>query len=151
MGELFVKADSTQRIKPRSCPQMLNVTAGAVTREIQRVYLFQASRSNGFRGLARLCGPRIVSGPLHNTSESTSVATELISRDSSPYPLLQMLTAREIMVAQMVSQGLPNKKIASHLSITVGTTKTHLHHIYQKLNCTGRVNLAIYMQKTNGL
>lgn len=67
-----------------------------------------------------------------------------------PHALSQVLTAREVMVAHMVSQGLPNKKIASQLSITVGTTKTHLHHIYQKLNCTGRVGLAIYVQKTIG-
>ena len=75
------------------------------------------------------------------------MATEIIPRSGKPHTLLHVLTAREIMVAHMVSQGLPNKKIASQLSITVGTTKTHLHHIYQKLNCAGRVGLAIQMQK----
>lgn len=83
-------------------------------------------------------------------TESTSVVIQAIPQDTIPQPLSQMLTAREIMVAQMVGQGLPNKKIAHALSITVGTTKTHLHHIYQKLHCAGRVGLALQMQTMNG-
>ena len=94
--------------------------------------------------------PRIDCDPWHNTPESTPVVTEPIPQGRTPHTLSQVLTAREIMVAHMVSQGLPNKKIASHLSITVGTTKTHLHHIYQKLNCSGRLGLVIQIQKNGG-
>ena len=100
-----------------------------------------------------------------DTPESIALATERVSVDSSRIhlypsinghghgerPMSQVLTAREIMVAQMVSQGLPNKKIATQLAISVGTTKTHLHHIYQKLNCAGRLGLAIHMQKNGWL
>lgn len=56
------------------------------------------------------------------------------------------LTPRELMVARMVTQGLPNKKIASKLFISEGTAKLHLHHIYQKLNCPGRMSLQRLMQ-----
>ena len=56
------------------------------------------------------------------------------------------LTPRELMVARMVTQGLPNKKIASQLFISEGTAKLHLHHIYQKLQCPGRMSLQRYMQ-----
>lgn len=61
-------------------------------------------------------------------------------------PLWHVLTTREMMVARLVCEGLPNKKIAQHLLITEGTTKLHLHHIYQKLNCPGRMALALCMQ-----
>jgi DNA-binding NarL/FixJ family response regulator len=50
----------------------------------------------------------------------------------------------------MVTEGLPNKKIASKLFISEGTAKLHLHHIYQKLHCPGRMSLQRYMQD-NGL
>ncbi|WP_233254822.1 response regulator transcription factor [Limnohabitans sp. T6-5] len=58
-----------------------------------------------------------------------------------------LLTPREMMVARMVTEGWPNKKIASKLFISEGTAKLHLHHIYQKLNCPGRMSLQRYMQE----
>lgn len=61
-----------------------------------------------------------------------------------------LLTPRELMVARMVTEGWPNKKIAIKLYISEGTAKLHLHHIYQKLHCPGRMSLQRYMQD-NGL
>jgi len=58
-----------------------------------------------------------------------------------------VLTPRELMVARMVTEGLPNKKIATKLFISEGTAKLHLHHIYQKLNCPGRMSLQRFMQE----
>ena len=58
-----------------------------------------------------------------------------------------LLTPRELMVARMVTEGWPNKKIATKLFISEGTAKLHLHHIYQKLNCPGRMSLQRYMQE----
>ncbi len=57
------------------------------------------------------------------------------------------LTPRELTVARMVTEGWPNKKIASKLFISEGTAKLHLHHIYQKLNCPGRMSLQRHMQE----
>ena len=61
-------------------------------------------------------------------------------------PLEEQLTARELGVAQLVLEGLSNKRIALRLNITEGTTKLHLHHIYQKLQCPGRMALMIYLR-----
>ena len=58
-----------------------------------------------------------------------------------------LLTPRELTVARMVTEGWPNKKIASKLYISEGTAKLHLHHIYQKLSCPGRMSLQRYMQE----
>ena len=76
--------------------------------------------------------------------------THLLDKKTIHASLPEVLTAREMVVAKMVSEGLPNKKIAQNLYITEGTTKLHLHHIYQKLNCPGRVALALHIQ-SNGL
>ena len=71
----------------------------------------------------------------------------LMAQQKHRQQTVQRLTPREVDVARMVTEGWPNKKIASKLSISVGTAKLHLHHIYQKLNCPGRMALMLYMQQ----
>jgi DNA-binding NarL/FixJ family response regulator len=58
-----------------------------------------------------------------------------------------LLTPRELTIARMVTEGLPNKKIATKLFISEGTAKLHLHHVYQKLSCPGRMSLQRFMQE----
>lgn len=74
----------------------------------------------------------------------------LLEQQKTKAQASSVLTPREMMVARMVTEGWPNKKIASKLFISEGTAKLHLHHIYQKLNCPGRMSLQRYMQD-NGL
>jgi two-component system nitrate/nitrite response regulator NarL len=74
----------------------------------------------------------------------------LLEQKKSKTQASSVLTPRELMVARMVTEGWPNKKIASKLFISEGTAKLHLHHIYQKLHCPGRMSLQRYMQE-NGL
>lgn len=71
----------------------------------------------------------------------------LLDRQQGREQVSRLLTPREVDVARMVTEGWPNKKIASMLSISEGTAKLHLHHIYQKLNCPGRMALMLYMQR----
>ena len=52
------------------------------------------------------------------------------------------LTDRERQIVRMVSEGLSNKEIGRRLNITDGTTKVHLHHIFQKLDVGNRTALA---------
>ena len=56
----------------------------------------------------------------------------------------EALTPREIELVKLVAAGLRNKEIAAKLSITEGTVKLHLHHIYRKLKVQSRVELALY-------
>ena len=74
----------------------------------------------------------------------------LLEQQKTKAQAASVFTPREMMVARMVTEGWPNKKIASKLFISEGTAKLHLHHIYQKLNCPGRMSLQRYMQD-NGL
>ena len=76
--------------------------------------------------------------------------TLLLAQQKSKTQASHVLTPREVDVARMVTEGWPNKKIATKLSISEGTAKLHLHHIYQKLNCPGRMALMLYM-KNRGL
>ena len=41
---------------------------------------------------------------------------------------------------------LDNLEIATRLSISVGTVKIHLHHVYEKLQLRGRHDLQVYLR-----
>jgi len=51
-----------------------------------------------------------------------------------------MLTARETELLRRLGHGLSNREIADQMSITVGTTKGHLHRIFRKLNVRNRTS-----------
>jgi DNA-binding NarL/FixJ family response regulator len=54
------------------------------------------------------------------------------------------LTAREMQIVDLVSQGMQNKKIAERLSITHTTVRHHLTSIFEKLSITNRMELMRY-------
>jgi DNA-binding NarL/FixJ family response regulator len=64
---------------------------------------------------------------------------------------VRRLTPREINIAQLVSRGLCNKKIARELDLSEGTVKMHLHHIYEKLRLGGRKQLALSITGSSGI
>jgi len=70
----------------------------------------------------------------------------LVRRETIARAMTETLTPREMQVARMISDGLPCKTVAHRLSISEGTAKLHLHHVYEKLQLDGRVALVRYMQ-----
>lgn len=58
-----------------------------------------------------------------------------------------VLTEREREILACAAAGRGNKDIADRLCVSPDTVKTHLHHIYQKLGVTGRVEAILaYLQ-----
>jgi len=57
------------------------------------------------------------------------------------------LTPRETEIVRVVVQGLRNRAVAERLSISEGTVKIHLHHIYEKLGIDGRLELVLWAQE----
>jgi DNA-binding CsgD family transcriptional regulator len=53
-------------------------------------------------------------------------------------PRPAQLTERERDVLELVSQGLTNREVAARLFISSGTVRTHLEHIYEKLDVRTR-------------
>ena len=49
-----------------------------------------------------------------------------------------LLTARELEVLRMCADGLPSAAIAENLFVSVPTVKTHLQHVYAKLEVSDR-------------
>ena len=57
---------------------------------------------------------------------------------------LPNLTRREIEVLRFLSEGFPDKAIASRLGISQRTVKNHVHNILEKLQLQNRVQAAAY-------
>lgn len=77
---------------------------------------------------------------------ASDTVDRLLQRQAANDQRFQRLTPREIEVARLVAQGLPNKVVAEKLAITEGTVKLHVHHVYGKLGVDGRMALVRYLQ-----
>ena len=73
-------------------------------------------------------------GQEHFTGHMTSNAQSKSSLSSTSQPLSQ----RELDILRLVAAGFSNQEIAARLVISVGTTKKHLEHIYEKLDAHSR-------------
>ena len=63
---------------------------------------------------------------------------------------LPRLTPREREIVRLVCRGMRNKEIAETLSITPGTVKVHLMHIFEKASVTDRFELAAHGRRLLG-
>lgn len=64
--------------------------------------------------------------------------------------LIEPLSERELEVLRMVAQGASNQTIADRLIVSLGTVKSHVHHIQGKLGTRSRVAL-VQRAKDSGL
>jgi len=51
------------------------------------------------------------------------------------------LTPRQLEILELILQGYSNKEIAQKLFISNNTVKTHIHHLYEKLNVKNRMEI----------
>jgi DNA-binding NarL/FixJ family response regulator len=55
------------------------------------------------------------------------------------------LAKREVEVAQLIAEGLSNKRIGAKLFISEATVATHVRNIMNKLGCNSRAQIAGWM------
>ena len=85
----------------------------------------------------------------------TSEIARLVVRTFADTPTIptsedtEKLSERELEILALVAEGCPNKQIASRLSISSGTVRTHLVHIYEKLHVHCRTEAAAKYLRTN--
>jgi DNA-binding NarL/FixJ family response regulator len=77
--------------------------------------------------------------------EGVDLSERLAHRREVEADLSAFLTPRELEILGLAAAGLDNDEIADRLAISVGTTKIHLHHVYDKLKLNGRRELQQYL------
>jgi DNA-binding NarL/FixJ family response regulator len=77
--------------------------------------------------------------------EGVDLSERLAHRREVETELSAFLTPRELEILGLAAAGLDNDEIADRLAISVGTTKIHLHHVYDKLKLNGRRELQQYL------
>jgi LuxR family maltose regulon positive regulatory protein len=72
---------------------------------------------------------------------------EMLGADDAPRPVTvpgtgETLTPREVEVLRQIAQGVSNRTIAERLVIAESTVKTHIYHIFAKLDVSTRTEAA---------
>ncbi len=87
---------------------------------------------------------------IYRSSSSGTALSDVIDRrkemapvSEQSHPLLEPLTDRELDVLQQMALGRRNFEIASLLSISEGTVKTHIHRILQKFQVEDRTQAVV--------
>jgi DNA-binding NarL/FixJ family response regulator len=79
---------------------------------------------------------------------SPSIAEHIIRRSVGVHPgprtMLDKLSDREIEVLELIGHGLPTRRIAHHLQLSVKTIETHRERLKQKLDLPDGAALARY-------
>jgi LuxR family maltose regulon positive regulatory protein len=115
--------------------------------QLERV--LQLAEPDGFRRLFTHGGPRVRellvdqldAGTAYwsTVSEALKVTSDLPGEGSLPPPtLVEPLSERELTVLRYLQGALSNLEIASDLSLSVNTVKTHVRSIYRKLHAAHR-------------
>ncbi|WP_433546995.1 response regulator [Streptomyces sp. CA-294286] len=92
-------------------------------------------------------------GALLSSSATRQLIREFVRRPALPSgdtKELRTLTGRELDVFRLLVQGYGNAEIAEKLTLGESTIKSHVQHLYRKLNVRDRVQLVIYAYE-NGL
>lgn len=76
-------------------------------------------------------------------SNSKTVSIRAIVSEYHLYLQEHPLTKRELEILALIVQGDTNSEIADKLYLTVGTVKTHLRNIFNKLNVSDRTQAAV--------
>jgi len=91
-----------------------------------------------------LVSPGIAAALISRVSELKKLVAELNGfKDLNFNSLYAELTERECEVLNLIEQGLSNQKIATALTIELGTVKNHVHNILDKLDVRTRKHAAI--------
>jgi LuxR family maltose regulon positive regulatory protein len=78
---------------------------------------------------------------------SSTRPKSIVYEDMQEVELVEPLSSREIEVLKMIATGATNQVIAERFVITIGTVKSHIHHIFNKLNARTRTEAVAQARK----
>lgn len=80
---------------------------------------------------------RLLTSNIEGSSRNTVSNKTVLTNDER----LDILTNREREIAQLIMQGYTRKEICQQLNISINTLKTHIRHIYKKLDVSSKESL----------
>lgn len=116
------------------------------TRDVPEAELVRAFRA-GAKGFVKKTSPlpvllealrRVKNGETFLEESASPTLRQWTVRRNVP-----RLTPREREIIDLVSQGMKNREIAERLTITPGTVKVHLMHVFEKTGARDRYELAV--------
>lgn len=78
-----------------------------------------------------------------NSAVSARLLRRMAERGGQAAPTLEILTARERQVLELVAGGCSNRLIGERLGITTGTAKAHVERVIGKLGASDRTQAAV--------
>jgi DNA-binding NarL/FixJ family response regulator len=91
------------------------------------------------------CIRTVHAGGLWLRVDGVDLSERIAHRGRIEAELATVLTPREVEILRLAAVGFDNDAIAARLEISIGTTKIHLHHVYDKLQLSGRRDLLQYL------
>jgi len=119
-------------------------------------YIFGALSAGASGFLLKRTKPEELIAAIHTLAEGDSLLSPSVTRrvieemtnqpvaDRSAAKRLEVLTAREREVLELMARGLSNGEIAAELVIEESTVKTHVKRILMKLHVRDRVQAVIF-------
>jgi DNA-binding NarL/FixJ family response regulator len=92
------------------------------------------------------CIRTVHAGGRHLNVDGVDLSKRLSERQTAEAELSELLTRRELEIVRLIAARFDNQEIAARLSISMGTVKIHLHHIYDKLQLSGRRELQVHLR-----
>lgn len=138
-----------RRLDPTRPPAVVVLTA------VQDENVLLDAARLGARGIVlKATAPRVLENCLRAVHQGRTwlkvdgvdLAQRLRRRQEVEAELEHVLTPRELEIVPLVDLQLDNEAIAGRLSISVGTVKIHLHHVFDKLQLRGRHDLQLFLR-----
>lgn len=132
--------EATRRITASGAGRVVILTTYAFEN-----YVFEAIKAGAMGYLLKDAPAALVTETIRRVARGeASVQASLASRVLMEFSVTGVngLTAREVQVLRLVSDGRNNKEIARGLELTEGTVKNHVSNILEKLHAKNRTSAA---------
>lgn len=138
-------ADTNTKQKPEiiiNCPPEVKPKDLIAWRSLSGIFYQSDSIDTLFKGINK-----IISGEMWFTRELSQQLITLYRKDYKVKGIrsFQILTTREQQIMSFVAQGKSNFEISEYLFVSENTIKTHLHHIFKKINVKNRVQAMLWL------
>src|SRR6476661_6525063 len=116
--------------------------------------IFKALRAGACGYLLKRCTPEELVSAIREIRQggapmSPEIARKVIESFQTPVVAaarVEELSTRETEILELLAEGHSNKQIASRLSLTEGTVRWHLWHVYNKLHVRSRTEAVLKFQ-----